>query len=95
MLIKKYGAILLFLVLEWVFVIITDVTVGLPWNNFVINWSFTLFTGIERVIAVILVLLIVIPDLKRYLFPKQSNSGSRSSSGSRSNFIDHRGNKEN
>lgn len=89
MLMKKYGAILLFLVLEYVYCIITDVTVGLPWNTIIINWNFTLFTGMERFIAISLVLLMIISDLRHLILPNKSNPRSRS------NSIDHRSNDEN
>ncbi|MNM93433.1 hypothetical protein D3C81_1058070 [compost metagenome] len=40
--------------------IIIDVCVGLPWNTFIINWKYTLFSLIERMIAVVLILLLVL-----------------------------------
>ncbi|MNW53467.1 hypothetical protein D3C74_310290 [compost metagenome] len=84
---KKYGVLLLFLVLSCIYTIIIDVCVGLPWNTFIINWRYTLFSLIERMIAVVLILLLVIPDLVRKLRRGKgmhSKSDNESPSGSNS-----------
>ncbi|WP_139173168.1 hypothetical protein [Fontibacillus panacisegetis] len=79
---RKYKVLLLFLLLSCIYTIFIDICVGLPWNTFMINWKYTLFTQIERFIAVFMVLLLVIPDLIRYLRRKQEHTTSSTSSSS-------------
>ncbi|MNH89953.1 hypothetical protein D3C73_424860 [compost metagenome] len=74
MVLKKYTVLLLFLLLSCIYTVFIDICVGLPWNTFIINWKYTLFSQIERFIAVVMVLFLVIPDLFRYLRRNQRHS---------------------
>lgn len=77
---RKYTVFVLFLLLSGVYVIFSDICVGLPWNTIIINWRFTMFSPIERIITVIWILLLFIPDLIKHLRRKQGHTSASSSS---------------
>lgn len=63
MLIRKYLAVVVAAAFSMGYIIWTDIQIGLPWNNFLINWSYTLPDPAERICAYTLVLFLIVPDI--------------------------------
>ncbi|MGG6314183.1 hypothetical protein [Paenibacillus macerans] len=63
MILKKYFIIFLLTALAIGYNIFMDVLTGLPWNNFIINWNYSLTDPAERATAYILLLFLAVPDI--------------------------------
>lgn len=74
MLIRKYLAVVVVAAFSMGYIICTDILVGLPWNNFLINWSYTLPDPAERICAYILVLFLIVPDIIHFVASKRKGN---------------------
>lgn len=81
MLIRKYLTTLLIAAFTIGYTILVDVLIGLPWNNFLINWNYSLTDPAERIFAYILVLFLLVPDIQHLISRKRKGSGQHSSQG--------------
>ncbi|EDW4537594.1 hypothetical protein YY07_004885, partial [Salmonella enterica subsp. enterica] len=75
MLIRKYLITLLIAVFTIGYTVWVDVLIGLPWNNFIINWNYSLTDPAERIFAYLLVLFLVVPDILHLASRKRKKDG--------------------
>lgn len=75
---KKYGITLLMSLLCLFFTIIADLLFGFPWDNFITNWNFTLFSIAEKLTVILLLILFFVPDIYQ-AFKKKKSRHSRQS----------------
>ncbi|WP_068783899.1 hypothetical protein [Paenibacillus phocaensis] len=75
MLIRKYLITLLIVAATIGYTVCVDMLMGLPWNNFIINWNYSLTDPAERIFAYILVLFLGVPDLLHFVSRKRKESG--------------------
>lgn len=78
MLIQKYLITLFIAALAIGYNVGVDLLIGLPWNNFMINWNYSLTDPSEQIAAYLLVLLLVAPDLLHLLSHKSKGNGQNS-----------------
>ncbi|CAM4216249.1 hypothetical protein U9M73_16010 [Paenibacillus phoenicis] len=78
MLIRKYLTTLLIAAFSMGYIIWTDILIGLPWNNFLINWSYSLTDPAERICAYMLFLFLIIPDIYHFVSRKRNGGGQTS-----------------
>ncbi|MCH1640811.1 hypothetical protein MJ257_11900 [Paenibacillus timonensis] len=81
MLIRKYLITLLIAVFTIGYTVWVDVLIGLPWNNFIINWNYSLTDPAERIFAYLLVLFLVVPDILHLASRKRKKDGQNSGEG--------------
>ncbi|MGP0584613.1 hypothetical protein [Paenibacillus timonensis] len=63
MLIRKYLITLLIASFTIGYTVCVDVLIGLPWDNFLINWNYSLTDPAERIFAYLLILFLAVPDI--------------------------------
>lgn len=78
MLIRKYLITFLIAVLAIGYTVWVDLLIGLPWNNFLINWNYSLTDPAERIFAYILVLFLAVPDVLHLVSRKRKQGGQNS-----------------
>ncbi|MGG3456788.1 hypothetical protein [Paenibacillus rhizolycopersici] len=74
MLIRKYLITLLIAAFTIGYTVYVDVLIGLPWNNFLINWNYSLTDPAERIFAYILILFLIVPDILHLVSRKRKGS---------------------